>query len=253
MEFQEKTITIKNNNNDPVEIPAWQGVGTGLAYHHPIDEHNQATRKGYAITVISLQSALTKHVMPTEPEVQTWLEKCADLDKDRWIDIDWPTFKKRYCLTERKRSKILAQVEYAHEFSLIPRDEIFIYALDADGDLIEGADHDVETDNPEDEQTKKLVEGCFKAYSQAAEIVLTHMDAKTGNHKLIHTYERPAPTEAQKEDPIYPDFESAQEALDRGERVRITMEPFEIDPQLIQKALDLQSQDRLEEWKRTQS
>ena len=56
----------------------------------------------------------------------------------------------------------------------------------------------------------------------------------------------------EEEDPIYPDFESAWPALERGERVRIEMEPFQIDPWLVQKALDLQSQERLEEWRQKQ-
>lgn len=45
-------------------------------------------------------------------------------------------------------------------------------------------------------------------------------------------------------------FEEAQEALDRGETVRIAVEPFRIDPALIQLALDLQAKDRMEAWKR---
>ena len=49
---------------------------------------------------------------------------------------------------------------------------------------------------------------------------------------------------------IYNSFEEAQEALDRGETVRIVVEPFRIDPALIQLALDLQAKERLEEWKR---
>lgn len=56
------------------------------------------------------------------------------------------------------------------------------------------------------------------------------------------------PTE-EDESPIYPDFESAWPALERGERVRIEMQPFEIDPWLVQKAIDLQQQERFEEWK----
>lgn len=49
---------------------------------------------------------------------------------------------------------------------------------------------------------------------------------------------------------IYPDLTSAQEALNRGETVRIEMEPFQIDPALVQLALDLLAKERLEEWKR---
>lgn len=52
---------------------------------------------------------------------------------------------------------------------------------------------------------------------------------------------------------MYPDVESAQEALDRGEMVRIAIEPFQIDPTLVQRALDLQCQERFEEWQARQS
>ena len=49
---------------------------------------------------------------------------------------------------------------------------------------------------------------------------------------------------------MYNSFEEAQEALDRGETVRVVLEPFHIDPALIQLALDLQAKERMEEWKR---
>ena len=55
-----------------------------------------------------------------------------------------------------------------------------------------------------------------------------------------------------EEIPIYPDLDSAQPALERGETVRIEMEPFKIDPWLVQKALDLQAQERLEQWRQQQ-
>jgi hypothetical protein len=47
----------------------------------------------------------------------------------------------------------------------------------------------------------------------------------------------------------YPDLASAQEAMDRGETVRIEMEPFTIDPALVQLAIDLQYKERFEQWK----
>lgn len=55
-----------------------------------------------------------------------------------------------------------------------------------------------------------------------------------------------------EEPKIYPDLASAQEAMDRGETVRIEMEPFQIDPALVQLALDLQAKERLEEWRESQ-
>ena len=42
-----------------------------------------------------------------------------------------------------------------------------------------------------------------------------------------------------------------QVLLDDGQRIQIEMEPFQIDPWLVQKAIDLQYQDRLEQWKQT--
>lgn len=55
-----------------------------------------------------------------------------------------------------------------------------------------------------------------------------------------------------EEPKTYPDWESAQEAMDRGETVRIEMEPFQIDPALVQLALDLQYKERFEEWRESQ-
>ncbi len=49
---------------------------------------------------------------------------------------------------------------------------------------------------------------------------------------------------------IYASMEEAQEALDRGETVRIALSAFKIDPALVQLALDLQARERLEIWKR---
>lgn len=68
--------------------------------------------------------------------------------------------------------------------------------------------------------------------------------------RALERIEKPA-----KEDeiPIYPDFESAWSALERGETVRIEIEPVKIDPWLVQKALDLQAQERLEQWRQQQS
>lgn len=54
------------------------------------------------------------------------------------------------------------------------------------------------------------------------------------------------------EEMIYPNWEEAQEAMDRGETVRVEQEPFTIDPYLLQIAQALQDKDRLEEWKKQQ-
>lgn len=43
-----------------------------------------------------------------------------------------------------------------------------------------------------------------------------------------------------------------QVLLDAGESIQIEVEPFRIDPWLVQKAIDLQHQERFEQWQREQ-
>jgi hypothetical protein len=50
--------------------------------------------------------------------------------------------------------------------------------------------------------------------------------------------------------PIYKSWEEAQEALDRGETVRIECEPFTIPVELLRLARELQDKERLQEWKK---
>jgi hypothetical protein len=47
------------------------------------------------------------------------------------------------------------------------------------------------------------------------------------------------------EPPIFASFAEAEAALDRGETVHVTMEPFPIDPQLLQRGQDLQDKEQL--------
>jgi hypothetical protein len=77
---------------------------------------------------------------------------------------------------------------------------------------------------------------------------------QSGRSEVTFTYKkvRYVGKDHKVEQKIYPDFESAQEALDRGERVRIAVEPFNIDPKLLQLAQKFQDKERLEEWKRSQ-
>ena len=190
MDFEHKQIVIKNKEDQAVEVEVWQGVGTGLAYHHPIDEHNQATGKGYAITIISLQGALTGLMMPTEPEVQAWLERVAQLDPDQW-NIDMRTFKRRYLIPERKRHAILAKIELAHEAVLLPRDQLFLYAVDReDVPLLPSIDTDSE--DPADASNQRWAEKLFDFFSEAVAVRLVRMDHKTGEHTRLHTYEHQA-------------------------------------------------------------
>lgn len=43
-----------------------------------------------------------------------------------------------------------------------------------------------------------------------------------------------------------------QALLDNGQSIQIEVEPFKVDPWLVQKALDLQAQERLEQWRKQQ-
>jgi hypothetical protein len=199
MQFEQKTITILDEDRKPVEVTRWQGVGTGLAYQHPIYQdptqgNSVLQGEGFILVHVPSGMCITKLTLPTEPEAQTFLEAVAALDPDQW-NIDLEEYKKRYFYKGRV-SEMRSKIEAAHEASLIPHDHIFIYALDADNDIIYGADQDVESDNPEDERTKQMVADCFKTHPAACEIVLTCQDGKTGNHKLLHTYKRPAETNA---------------------------------------------------------
>lgn len=51
------------------------------------------------------------------------------------------------------------------------------------------------------------------------------------------------------EEKIYTNWKEAEEAMNRGETVRVEVEPFPIDPHLLQLAQDLQDKEKLEEWK----
>ena len=54
------------------------------------------------------------------------------------------------------------------------------------------------------------------------------------------------------EEKIYTNIEEAQEALQRGETVRIAVTSLHIDPKLVQLALDIQGKERVEAWKQQQ-
>lgn len=43
-----------------------------------------------------------------------------------------------------------------------------------------------------------------------------------------------------------------QVLLDDGQSIQIEVEPFKVDPWLVQKAIDLQAQERLEQWRQQQ-
>jgi hypothetical protein len=67
-----------------------------------------------------------------------------------------------------------------------------------------------------------------------------------------HEHDEPFPLQAHpepKHEPtMYKSWEEAQPALDRGETVRIEMQPSEINPTLVQLAQDLQDREQLARW-----
>ncbi|GCF07341.1 hypothetical protein [Dictyobacter arantiisoli] len=56
----------------------------------------------------------------------------------------------------------------------------------------------------------------------------------------------------EKDTPIYKNFEDAQAALDRGEEVRIEVEPFTVPLDLLRLARQFQDKERLNQWRATE-
>lgn len=105
MQFEQKTITILDKNHKAHQVTAWLGVGTGLAYHHPL--YQDGTHEDKYILVHLNTGACFPYglTLPTEPEMQAFLEAVAALDPNRW-DIDLCEFKKRYGRSSDFREKI---------------------------------------------------------------------------------------------------------------------------------------------------
>lgn len=187
MQFEQKTITILDNDRQPVEVQAWQGIGTGLAYHHPIykDEPSGAE---YILVHVSTGMCFTRCTLPTEPEAQAFLVAVAALDPDQW-NIDLDGYRQRYYYTSRVM-ELQHNIEAAYNASLLPRDTLFLYAVGANGDPIVGDTYDTESENPDDAHNKKCAAEFFSYYRNAVRVVLTRMDYKTGKHTDLHTYER---------------------------------------------------------------
>lgn len=98
--------------------------------------------------------------------------------------------------------------------------------------------------------TVPVCDACKEKIKQGETVQFVYKQQEyRANLKTLEKIEQPA---EEDESPIYPDFESAWPALERGERVRIEMQPFKIDPWLVQKAIDLQHKERFEEWRSTQ-
>lgn len=86
--------------------------------------------------------------------------------------------------------------------------------------------------------TVGVCDGCKQRIQDGEEVQYSYKGQE-------HTVNKPEPK-------IYKTWAEAQEAMDRGETVRVEMEPFAIDPQLVQLALDLQAKERLEQWQKQQ-
>jgi hypothetical protein len=143
MQFEQKTITILDLDRQPVEVTAWQGVGTGLAYHHPIYK-DEPQGEDFILVHANTGMCITKLTLPTEPKVQAFLEAVAALDPDQW-NISLEEYWQRY-YSSRRVLEMRSKVEAAHFNALLPRDEIYLFAEDEDDDPI--ANLEVKSENP---------------------------------------------------------------------------------------------------------
>jgi hypothetical protein len=192
MQYEKKIITILDADRKPHQVFAWQGVGTGLAYHHPIYQDGMHEDE-YILVHVRTGACFGNLTLPTEPEAQAFLEAVAALDPDRW-NISLDEYWQRYYYTGRvleMRSKVGA----AYFNALLPRDGIYLFAEDEDYDPI--ANLEVKSDDPEDARNKDSVAQIFSRHSAAVRVVLTRMDAKTCAYTDLHMYERSAASEAQ--------------------------------------------------------
>src|SRR5690242_7212375 len=195
MQFEQKTIAILDEDRKTVKVTAWQGIGTGLAYHHPIyKDHPSGTE--YILVHVSTGMAMTRLTLPTEPEAQAFLVAVAALDPDQW-NISEAEYMDRYYYSARVL-EMRRNIEWAYNSSLIPRDTIFLYAVDANGDAIDGETMEVESEDPENVHSKECVAQFFGYYSGSVRVILTRMDYKTGKHTNLHTYKRSTAIEARK-------------------------------------------------------
>lgn len=187
MQFERKTITILDEDRKPVEVTAWQGVGTGLAYHHPIYKDHPSGEE-FILVHVPTGMCMTKLTLPTEPEARAFLVAVAALDPDQWgFDLD--EYIRRYNETGRVL-EMCNQIEAMYHSALIPRDSIYLYAEDADGDPVNGETYDVASEDPEDTHNKEYEAQIFNEYRSAVRVMLTRIEVKTGKHTDLHTYER---------------------------------------------------------------
>lgn len=194
MQFRLVLITILDGNKQPtIEVEAWQGVGTGLAYHHPVDEDGKQLNNEFSLTHIPTGMALSRLTLPTEGEAMVWLAAVAALDEDQW-NISEEQYMQRYYYSGRVR-EMCAQVELAHRNALIPRDEYMLFPEDADGepndDIVEAQSGD-----PEDSSTRETVARLFSYSQSTVRVILASFNQTTGKHTDLHTYERSTAVEA---------------------------------------------------------
>lgn len=197
MEFQQKMITILNSSKKkPIKIEASIGVGTGLAYHHPVGKDGKQLNSRYCLTHVPTGYTLSRLTLPTELEVQIWLAEVARADPDQW-NITKEQYMERYYYSGHVHT-LIAKVELAHFNAEIPHDEYCLFPMDDDDepndDIVEARSAD-----PEDETTKESVARLFSYSQLTVRVILASFNQATGKHTDLHTYDRPAAVEAQNE------------------------------------------------------
>jgi hypothetical protein len=181
IEYEKQVIHVYGVNGEMYVTEAMVGVGTGLAYHQLV------SGKGvYALTHVQSGYGIGELTLPTEAEIQAFLERVAALRRDRW-QVD---------LVQLKRSswsRLRAQIELAH-FEVRSPYSIFLYAEYAYGDPIPES-YDAVAD-PQAAFNLALVSHIFSTHDYEAHnflmirVRLVRMDERTGIHETLHVYER---------------------------------------------------------------
>lgn len=174
LEYQKQTIELACADDRVVTIEAMVGVGTGLAYHPVVSKPEL-----YTLTHVPTGYAITELTMPTELEIQAFLEKVADLDPNRW-QIGLVALKHRY------NTNMRMQIELAHYDACSPY-TVFMYP---DGDEPESFDA---VEDPRASSNLALAVEIFfyRQYTKPVECVkLVRMHRGTGQHETLHVYAR---------------------------------------------------------------
>ena len=173
MEYQKQTIPLACADDRVVTIDALVGRGTGLAYHSALSQPGH-----YTLTHVPTGYAITELTMPTETEIQAFLEKVAELDTDRW-QIDLPTLKRRY------NTDMHTQIELAHYDALSPY-TIFMYPEGEDPESFDAVE------DPHAPSNLALATEIFsrKCCRKVERVRLVRMHRGTGEHEVLHVYTR---------------------------------------------------------------